>query len=108
MLRGRPVAADGIQGRAADVFMLLQPAVAQLLDGNRFKPERRGRAGFELRIDFGGELLCLIAIRTDARLPAPAMVAITEIPAAAEVSGLGRCGTKWTFDRLWWSFEMPF
>ncbi len=68
------------------MFVLVEPALAHVGDGDRLKAQCGGRADLELRVDFSGQAFCFISIRADSRLAAFAMLVVTEVPdAAAEV-----------------------
>lgn len=67
---------------AANVLMMLEPALPHLANGDRHEAKHTQRAGFEMREDFGGESFGFIAIRTNARLTALSLLEVAEIPDA--------------------------
>jgi hypothetical protein len=82
-----PVPMDGLNRRPHDLFVVFEPASAQVRDGNRLEAEHGRGADFKLTVDLGGELTCGDPVRTNPGPAAAAVFVITEVPNAAAEKG---------------------
>jgi hypothetical protein len=88
VVRGSPVAVDGMSRGAEHLLVVFQPSPPHFGNSDGLKAQRRGGADFELGVDLGGELADGFTVRADARSMTLAVVVVAEIPDAAPEIGL--------------------
>src|SRR5262249_6552402 len=65
------------------LLMVIEPAIAQLPDGNRLKAVHDGDAELQPVVDLAGKLVGRLAVGTDAWLSATTLFVVAQIPDAA-------------------------
>src|SRR4051794_39899947 len=80
MLRRAAVTADGIERRAADMLVMIEPAISQRRKRNCLESQGAGGTGLQLAIDLGSQRAGRLLIKTDSRLAALTLFKVSQIP----------------------------
>jgi hypothetical protein len=59
------------------MFVVIEPSLPKVREGNRLEPQGRRHTDFQLGVDFSGHLACRTTLRTDTRLVASAVLVVT-------------------------------
>lgn len=94
MIGRGPITVDRLDRGAKHLFVMLQPVIPQIGNGDRLEAERCRSADFELGIDLGGHLLGGFAVGTDARAPAAIVFMVAEVPDPVAKIGLNTTDAK--------------
>ena len=107
VLGGRPIAADGLHRRTADILMKIEPRCAEVGDRDGLKAQGTGGTDFELAVDLGRHLPGGVPIGADPRLSPLALFGIGQVPdlAAAVRRARARHETKRFSSPYWASFR---
>ena len=74
------IAADGVDGGAQNMLVVIQPANSQLWNRNRLKTEQRRMIAFQLSVELTRQLFCDVKICTDPRPATFAILVIAQVP----------------------------
>ena len=88
VLGGRPVAADRLDGRPANMLVVVEPPLPQVRNRDRLEAQGRRRPHLQLAVDLGGHLPGQVPVRAD---PRPAPLAGLEV---VQIPDLGRGGRR--------------
>jgi hypothetical protein len=78
---------NGLERRAADVLMVVEPTPSQPDEAAGFEAEGARYARFEVGVDFRSPLPSRLAVWADARLATAALLVVRQAPDAAAKEG---------------------